>query len=98
MLAQTHAAPIEPTPEELKARHFARIRVAEMLLYRHDAVRSGRESRDIYSALRKEIDSARDVYASQFGALEDYLHAELVQTLARGDAGALRDGYPGPLS
>ncbi|MGE5487454.1 MAG: hypothetical protein ACM3ZB_06505 [bacterium] len=98
VLAQTHAAPIEPTPEELKARHFARIRVAEMLLYRHDAVRSGRESRDIYSALRKEIDSARDVYASQFGALEDYLHAELVQTLARGDAGALGDGYPGPLS
>lgn len=96
--AQTGAAPLEPAPEALKARHFARIRVAEMLLYRHDAVRSGRESRDIYSELRKEIDSARDVYASQFGTFEDYLHAELVQTLAKGDAGALGEDYPGPLS
>jgi len=91
------SAPPALSPDTLRARHFARIRVAEMLLYRHDAVRSGRESRDLYTRLRKEIDSARDVYASQFGFLEDYLHMELVQTLAKGDPGALGPDYPGPL-
>ncbi len=83
--------------EELRAQKFARIRVAEMMLYRHDAVLSGRESRDLYSELRKEIDSAREAYATRFAAMEDYLHAELVRTLARGDAEALGASYPGPL-
>lgn len=83
--------------EIMRAQNFARIRVAEMMLYRHDAVRSGRESRDLYSELRKEIDSAREAYADRFASTEDFLHAELVQTLARGDAGALGAGYPGPL-
>lgn len=91
------SAPQELSPDALEARHFARIRVAEMLLYRHDAVRSGREGRNLYTTLRKEIDSARDVYASQFGFLEDYLHMELVQTLAKGDPGVLGADYPGPL-
>ncbi len=91
--AADHAAPTEV----VKARNFARIRVAEMMLYCHEAVRSGRESRDLYSELQKEIDSAREAYADRFASTEDFLHTELVETLARGDEGALGADYPGPL-
>jgi hypothetical protein len=80
------------------ARQFARARVAEMVLYHNESVRLGRERRDLYSALQKEIDSAREVYAGKFSSVEDHLHAELVETLANGDESALGESYPGPLS
>ncbi len=87
----------ETTLDEERARQYARVRVAEMLLHQSDAVRSGRERRNLYAALREEIDSARDVYARKFASEQDHLHAELVRTLAKGDAESLGADYPGPL-
>lgn len=84
-------------PEALRARQFARVRVAEIMLDRNGEVRAGRERRDLYAALSKEIDTAREAYSRTFALPDDYLHSELVRTLANGDATALGEGYPGPL-
>jgi len=77
------------------------VRVAEMRLYQSQAVRSGRAQRSLYAALREEIDSAREAFRRDFvsasPAMPDYLHVELIRTLANDDAGVLGEDYPGPL-
>jgi hypothetical protein len=98
MLAVVAGAAYRQPRDAATARQFARARVAEMVLYHNRAVRLGRERRDLYSTLQKEIDSAREAYAGKFSSLEDHLHAELVETLANGDASALGENYPGPIS
>ena len=93
------------TPEEqqlhLRAQRFARVQVAEMRLFETDAVQSGRVTRDLYSALRARIDKARDSFRSSFftpcPSMVDYLHLELVKTLAHDDPDALGTDYPGPM-
>ena len=92
-------------PEEqqlhLRAQRFARVQVAEMRLFETDAVQSGRAERDLYAALRTRIDAARDSFRKSFFAtcpsMVDYLHLELVRTLAHDDVEALGSDYPGPL-
>jgi hypothetical protein len=83
------------------ARRFARVRVAEMRLFRSQAVREGRERKDLYAALKSEIDSAREAFRSSYlnacPTMIDYLHLELVRTLANDDALLLGPDYPGPL-
>ena len=85
----------------LRAQRFARVRVAEMRLYQSQAVRSGRAQRSLYAALREEIDSAREAFRRDFvsasPAMPDYLHLELIRTLANDDVGVLGEDYPGPL-
>jgi len=93
------------SPEEqqlhLRAQRFARVQVAEMRLFETDAVQSGRASRDLYGALRARIDKARDSFRRSFFApcpsMVDYLHLELVKTLAHDDPDALGTDYPGPM-
>jgi hypothetical protein len=84
-----------------RAQRFARVRVAEIRLYRSEAVRRGRAGKRLYMELRDEIDSARAAYEREFlpapPSLPDYLHLELVRTLANEDHAALGDDYPGPL-
>jgi hypothetical protein len=96
-----------PPPKEqedlhLCAQRFARVRVAEMRLYKSQAVVRGRAAGHLYAELKEEIDSARDVferdYLSRSASLPDYLHLELVGTLAHNDAGSLGEEYPGPLA
>ncbi len=98
--AKTPAADIPPS--HLAAQRFARVRVAEMRLYKSRAVRAGRAARNLYAELKEEIDSARDVFKrdhlSQSDAMPDYLHQELVRTLANEDTELLGDSYPGPLA
>lgn len=83
------------------ARRFARVQVAEMRLFRSQAVREGRQNRDLYSALKSEIDAAREAFRNSFlnacPSMIDYLHLELVRTLANDDARSLGPEYPGPL-
>ena len=93
-----------PAGEEalhLSAQRFARVRVAEMRLYQSQAVVRGRATRHLYAELKEAIDSARDVferdYRSRSVSLPDYLHLELVRTLANHDAALLGAEYPGPL-
>jgi len=51
--------------------------------------------------LRNEIDAARSEFYHNFfetcPSMVDYLHLELVRTLAQEDAGALGRNYPGPV-
>ncbi len=85
----------------LRAQRFARVRVAEMRLFKAHAVRSGRNQKNLYFALKPEIDAAREVFQRDFTAtspaMPDYLHVELIRTLANDDVAVLGDDYPGPL-
>ena len=84
-----------------KARRFARVQVAEMRLFKAQAVKEGRLRQDLYSTLRQEIDAAREafrgIFAGASASMVDYLHLELVRTLANDDARMLGPAYPGPL-
>jgi len=109
-------APTAPTPEpamtweslsgedqqiHLRAQRFARVQVAEMRLFEADAVQSGRAQRNLYEALRKPIDTARETFRNQFFApcanMVDYFDLELTRTLANDDPDLLGKTYPGPL-
>ena len=85
---------------EARARWFARTEVARMRLYQRKALEQGRMERDIYSALRPQIEAARRTYRQDYLAVSpviaDYLHRELV-SLAYDDANLLGPEYPGSL-
>ena len=85
----------------LRAQRFARVQVAEIRLYKSEEVKKGRIAGDLYASLRVDIDSARDVFRRDFlsaaPTMVDYLHYELVRTLANNDAELLGPHYPGPL-
>jgi len=84
-----------------RAQRWARVRVADWRLREGAAVRAGRARRDLYSVLRAQIDEAREVFRHEFFAqcptMLDYLHLEMVHTLADDDAELLGKDYPGPL-
>jgi hypothetical protein len=92
--------PPEEQQVHLRAQRFARVRVAEMRLFETDAVYLGREHHTLYGALRNLIDPAREAFQKQFFAtcpsMVDYLHLELVRTLANDDLELLGKDYPGP--
>jgi hypothetical protein len=100
---KTLAAPSPVSQEEthLRAQRFARVRVAEIQLYQAAAMKNGRAAADVYSALKLQMDAARDAYRESFltqmNGTTDYLHAEFVRTLANNDAALLGPSYPGPL-
>jgi hypothetical protein len=94
---------LPPTEQQihLRAQRFARVQAAEIRLYEADAVQSGRTRRDLYGALRNRIEAARKSFHEQFFAscpsMVDYLHLELLRTLANDDCDLLGQDYPGPL-
>ena len=85
----------------LRAQRFARVQVAEIRLYKSEKVKNGRTAHDLYTSLKEEIDSAREAFRREFlrehGSMLDYLHVELVRTLANDDAEVLGRDYPGPM-
>jgi hypothetical protein len=85
----------------LQAQRMARLRVAEMRLYHENEVRSGAATGDIYRALQNEIDAARDQFLQAFlsksSSMVDYLHLELLRSLAHDDDRLLGHHYPGPM-
>jgi hypothetical protein len=93
--------PPEEQRAHLRAQRFARVQVAEMRLFQAEAVLAGRIHRDLYGALRDTIDAARDKYRRGFIAtcpgMIDYLHQELVRTLANDNPTLLGAEYPGAL-
>lgn len=110
MIAPAPAAPPKPTWESLpaeeqqihlRAQRFARVQTAEMRLFEADAVQAGRSRHDVYGAVRERIDAARKSFHEQFfstcPSMVDYLHLELVRTLANDDSDLLGKDYPGPL-
>ncbi len=95
------ALPREEQDIHVRAQRFARVQVAEMRLYKSGAVKAGRSEGRLYEALREDIDASREEYYRQFAAtcpsMVDYLHLELVRTLANEDSSLLGSDYPGPL-
>ena len=84
----------------LQAQRFARVKVAELRLYCADAVRQGRSKSDLYGVLQADIDRLREEYQKDFAAtptMVDYLHLEILRTLAHDDDRLLGPNYPGPL-
>ena len=85
----------------MRAQRFARVQVAEMRLYKDDAVKAGRRDANIYLRLRTEIDEARERYLAQFldgqPHMRDYLHGELVETLAIDNPQLMGPDYPDSL-
>ena len=85
----------------LRAQRFARVKVAEIRLYRPDAVKSGRAQQDLYSALQDAIDEGREAFRQTFvtasKTMLDYFHLELVRTLANDNPAWLGGKYPGRL-
>ena len=68
-------------------------------LVQTDAVDAGRSQGNLYSRLQSQIDAARESYRKEFasGDIPDYLHLEIVKTLANNDATTLGSDYPGSL-
>jgi hypothetical protein len=97
-----YAAGITRALAHSTALRFARVRVAEMQLYQASQVKSGRAAGDLYSALGPAIDAARGAFQERFllplDGIPDYLHQELVRTLAKENAVLLGPSYPGPLA
>jgi hypothetical protein len=85
----------------LRAQRFARVQIAEMRLTEPAAVQSGRTKRNLYGELRARIDLARTQFHQTFFArcpnMVDYIHVELVRSLAHDNADLLGKDYPGPL-
>jgi hypothetical protein len=84
----------------LQAQRFARVKVAELRLYHAEGVREGRAQSDLYGALQGEIDRLRGEFQKEFGAtptMVDYLHLEILRTLAHDDDRLLGANYPGSL-
>ncbi len=85
----------------LQAQRTARVRVAEMRLYQAEALRKGLFGGNIYEALRSEIDGARtdflQTYLSKSPTMVDYLHLEILRSLAHDDDRLLGPEYPGPM-
>jgi hypothetical protein len=85
----------------LRAQRFARVKVAEMRLYRPDAVKAGRAQGDLYSALQDSIDESREAFRQTFvtasKTMVDYFHLELLHTLANDNPAWLGGKYPGRL-
>lgn len=86
----------------LRAQRFARVKVAEIRLYQSESVQKGRTAHDLYTSLQAEIDTAREGFRRDFlnasETMVDYLHLELVRTLANDEAENLGHNYPGPLA
>jgi hypothetical protein len=78
-----------PSDDEA-ARRYARLLVSEIKLYHEPAVAAGRRERDLATRLSAEIARARVLYEQRVPAHvrehADHFHAELVRTLANGDA------------
>jgi hypothetical protein len=84
----------------IRAQRFARIKVAEMQLYKAELCQRGSDRQDLYLYLKQEIDSAREGFRTQFMTIPtmvDYLHLELVSSLVHGDEFLLGADYPGQM-
>lgn len=84
----------------VRAQRLARVKVAEMQLYRPEACAAGLKQKNLYVFLGQEIGNARDLFRSQFmstRSMVDYLHMELVEKLAQNDETLLGADYPGQM-
>jgi hypothetical protein len=83
-----------------EAKRFARLLVSEIKLYNEHHVLEGRENRDLYLRLKRDIDRSREMYekrvSSQVSRRIDYFHDEIIRILGDNDPSTLGSDYPGP--
>lgn len=86
----------------MQAQRMARVRVAEMRLEHAPELNHAAEAGDIYTALRQPIGAARDQFRAAFleksHTMVDYLHMEILRSLAHDDERLLGPNYPGPMN
>ncbi len=84
----------------MEARRFARLLVSEIKLYNEHHVLEGRENRDLYLRLKRDIDRSREMYEKrvsiQVSRRIDYFHDEIIRILGDNDPSTLGSDYPGP--
>jgi len=82
-----------------KAHRFARVAVQDLLSYHKNKIEQARRNKNLYGVLKEDIEKTRENYRHRFGDTParsfDYLHYELVMTLAGNDPEALGAQYPG---
>jgi hypothetical protein len=82
------------------ARRLAKLLVFEIELYHKTEAAEGRKSKDLYKRLKRDIELSRQTFDRRFGETVgkqfDYIHDELVRTLACDDPSLLGSDYPGP--
>jgi hypothetical protein len=94
----------QPGPGEEKlhadAKRFARLLVSEIKLYNEHHVVEGRQNRDLYLRLKKDIDRSREMYEKRVSPNVsrkiDYFHDEIIRILGDNDPSKLGSDYPGP--
>ncbi len=95
------AGPVEEDEYHRRARRFASVRVAELSLYQAAQVRDGRLAGNLYDLFREAIERARATFRTEFleksPSMADYLHEELVRTLAQGEPDRMGENYPGAM-
>jgi hypothetical protein len=83
-----------------EARRFARLLVSEIKLYNEHHVVEGRQNRDLYLRLKKDIDRSREMYEKRVSPdvarKIDYFHDEIIRILGDNDPATLGSDYPGP--
>jgi hypothetical protein len=97
-------AQAQPGLEEEKlhsdAKRFARLLVSEIKLYNEHHVVEGRENRDLYIRLKRDIDKSREMYekrvSPEVSRKIDYFHDEIIRILGDNDPSTLGSDYPGP--
>jgi hypothetical protein len=100
--ASLSEAPTVPEEEKLHtdAKRFARLLVSEIKLYNDQRVVEGRQDRDLYLRLKKDIDRSREMYEKRVSPKVaqkiDYFHDEIIRMLCDNDPSMLGSDYPGP--
>jgi hypothetical protein len=83
-----------------EARKFARLLVSEIKLYNESHVLEGRENKDLYIRLKRDIDRSREMYEQRVSPIVsqkiDHFHEEIIRTLGNNDSSTLGSEYPGP--
>ena len=74
--------------------------MSEIKLYNETHVLEGRQNRDLYLRLKRDIDRSRDMYEKRVAPIVasriDYFHDEIVRILGDNDSATLGSDYPGP--
>ena len=84
-----------------KAFRAAKVMVDELLLYNKDKIEAAKAQRNVYGAIKDDIDKSRANYEKRFkntpAGKVDYFHQQLLQRIAQNDPALLGADYPGPL-
>jgi hypothetical protein len=80
------------------AKRLARVLISDLILYNEAKVATGRKNKNLYPLLKDDIDRSKQMYdqraTPKVARIANYFNEELINTLAQGDASALK-GYPG---